>query len=77
MSTLPESPKEIIDKVLDQGIEKAVPVLNIKVPELVADIPEIIKDENVKKCFPSLNFREWFTSLISGLRKKKNIVSSE
>ena len=68
MSVVPDSVKD--------DVEKAVPVLNIKIPELVAEIPEIIKDENVKKCLPSFNFVELFRSFISGLTTKKNIVSS-
>jgi len=68
MSITADSVKEVV--------EKAVPVLNIKIPELVAEIPEIIKDENVKKCLPSFNFVELFRSFISGLTTKKNIVSS-
>ena len=77
MSIIPESVKEDVQRVVDQAVEKAVPVLNIKIPELVAEIPEVIKDENVKKCFPSFNFVELFRSFMSGLTKKKNIVSSE
>jgi hypothetical protein len=82
MSIVPESIKdnleETVQQVVDQAVEKAVPILNIKIPELVAEMPEIIiKDDNVKKCFPSFNFMELFRSLMSGLTKKKNIVSSE
>lgn len=81
MSIIPDSVKddvkEVIEQVIDQAVEKAVPILNIKIPEVVAEFPEIIKDENVKKCFPSFNFMELFRSLMSGLTKKKNIVSSE
>ena len=86
MSIIPESVKDnleetlqqVVDQVVDQAVEKAVPVLNIKIPELVAEMPEIIiKDENVKKCLPSFNFMELFRSFIAGLTKKKNIVSSE
>lgn len=81
MSIIPDSVKddvkEVVEQVAEEVLEKVVPVLNIKIPELVAEIPEIIKDENVKKCLPSLNFTELFRSLMSGLTKKKNIVSSE
>lgn len=73
MSITADSVKDDVKEAVDQ----AVPVLNIKIPELVAEIPEIIKDENVKKCLPSFNFVELFRSLMSGLTKKKNIVSSE
>lgn len=72
MSIVPDSVKDDVKEAVDQ----AVPVLNIKIPELVAEIPEIIKDENVKKCLPSFNFVELFRSFISGLTTKKNIVSS-
>ena len=77
MDNLPDSVKDDVKEVIDQGVEQAVPILNIKVPEVVAEIPEIIKEENVKKCFPSWNFVELVRSLISGLTKKKIIVSSE
>jgi len=81
MSIIPDSVKddvkEVIEQVAEEVLEKVVPVLNIKIPELVAEIPEVIKDENVKKCFLSFNFVELFRSLMSGLTKKKNIVSSE
>lgn len=76
MSIIPDSVKDDVKQVVDQAVEKAVPILNIKIPELVAEIPEIIKDENVKKCLPSFNFVELFRSFISGLTTKKNIVSS-
>ena len=76
MSIVPDSVKDDVKEAVDQAVEKAVPVLNIKIPELVAEIPEIIKDENVKKCLPSFNFVELFRSFISGLTTKKNIVSS-
>ena len=76
MSVVPDSVKDDVKEAVDQAVEKAVPVLNIKIPELVAEIPEIIKDENVKKCLPSFNFVELFRSFISGLTTKKNIVSS-
>ena len=72
MSITADSVKDDVDQV----VEKAVPVLNIKIPELVAEIPEIIKDENVKKCLPSFNFVELFRSLMSGLTKKKKIITS-
>uniref|UniRef100_A0A6C0LEG0 Uncharacterized protein n=1 Tax=viral metagenome TaxID=1070528 RepID=A0A6C0LEG0_9ZZZZ len=72
MSITADSVKDDVKEAVDQ----AVPVLNIKIPELVAEIPEIIKDENVKKCLPSFNFVELFRSFISGLTTKKNIVSS-
>ena len=68
--------KEVIEQVAEEVLEKAVPVLNIKIPELVAEIPEVIKDENVKKCLPSFNFVELFRSLMSGLTKKKKIITS-
>lgn len=77
MSIIPDSVKDDVKEVVEQVVEQVVPILNIKIPELVAEIPEIIKDENVKKCLPSLNFTELFRSLMSGLTKKKNIVSSE
>jgi hypothetical protein len=78
MSIIPESIKDDVQQVVDQAVEKAVPILNIKVPEVVAEFPEIIiKDENVKKCLPSFNFVELFRSFIAGLTKKKNIVLSE
>lgn len=81
MSIIPDSVKddvkEAVQQVVDQAVEKAVPILNIKVPEVVAELPEILKEENVKKCFPSLNFMELFRSLMSGLTKKKNIITSE
>ena len=67
---------QAVDQAVDQAVEKAVPVLNIKIPELVAEIPEVIKDENVKKCLPSFNFVELFRSLMSGLTKKKKIITS-
>lgn len=76
MSITADSVKDDVKQVVDQAVEKAVPILNIKIPELVAEIPEIIKDENVKKCLPSFNFVELFRSFISGLTTKKNIVSS-
>jgi 2-hydroxy-3-keto-5-methylthiopentenyl-1-phosphate phosphatase len=81
MSIIPDSVKddvkEVIEQVAEEVLEKIVPVLNIKIPELIAEIPEVIKDENVKKCFLSFNFGELFRSLMAGLTKKKNIVSSE
>jgi hypothetical protein len=81
MSSVPESTKDTLEKVAEKLVEevgeKVLPILSIKLPDIVAEIPEIIKDENVKKCFPSFNFVELFRSLISGLTKKKNIVSSE
>ncbi len=81
MSIIPDSVKddvkEVIDQVAEEVLEKVVPVLNIKIPELIAEIPEVIKDENVKKCFLSFKFVELFRSLMSGLTKKKNIVTSE
>ena len=67
---------QAVDQAVEKAVEKAVPVLNIKIPELVAEIPEVIKDENVKKCLPSFNFVELFTSLMSGLTKKKKIITS-
>ena len=80
MDNLPESlkddVKEVVEKV-EQVVEQVVPILNIKVPEVVAEIPEILKEENVKKCFPSWNFVELVRSLISGLTKQKKIVTSE
>ena len=72
MSIVPDSVKDDVKEAVDQ----AVPVLNIKIPELVAEIPEIIKDENVKKCLPSFNFVELFRSFISGLTTKKKIITS-
>jgi hypothetical protein len=81
MSSLPESTKDTLEKVsekLAQELgEKVVPILSIKLPDIVAEIPEVIKDENVKKCFPSFNFVELFRSLMSGLTKQKKIVTSE
>jgi hypothetical protein len=81
MSIIPDSVKddvkEVAEQVAEEVLEKVVPVLNIKIPELIAEIPEVIKDENVKKCFLSFNFVELFRSLMAGLTKKKNIVSSE
>jgi len=68
--------QEVVNQVVDQAVDQAVPVLNIKIPELVAEIPEVIKDENVKKCLPSFNFVELFRSLMSGLTKKKKIITS-
>jgi hypothetical protein len=76
MSIVPDSVKDNVKEAVQQVVEKDLPVLNIKIPELVAEIPEIIKDENVKKCLPSFNFVELFRSFISGLTTKKNIVSS-
>jgi hypothetical protein len=76
MSIVPDSVKDDVKEAVDQAVEKAVPVLNIKIPELVAEIPEIIKDENVKKCLPSFNFVELFRSFISGLTTKKKIITS-
>jgi len=76
MSIVPDSVKDDVKEAVDQAVEKAVPVLNIKIPELVAEIPEVIKDENVKKCLPSFNFVELFRSLMSGLTKKKKIITS-
>jgi len=81
MSIIPDSVKddikEVVEQVAEEVLEKVVPILNIKIPELIAEIPEVIKDENVKKCFLSFNFVELFRSLMAGLTKKKNIVSSE
>jgi hypothetical protein len=82
MSTaLPESlkddVKEVIEKVTEEVVEQVAPILSIKLPDIVAEIPEVIKDENMKKCLPSFNFVELFRSLMAGLTKKKNIVSSE
>jgi hypothetical protein len=85
MSIIPDSVKDdvkevavqVAEQVAEEVIEKVVPILNIKIPELIAEIPEVIKDENVKKCFLSFNFVELFRSLMAGLTKKKNIVSSE
>jgi hypothetical protein len=80
MDNLPDSVKDDVKEVVkevEQVIEQVVPILNIKVPEVVAEIPEILKEENVKKCFPSWNFVELVRSLISGLTKQKKIVTSE
>ena len=76
MSIVPDSVKDNVKEAVQQVVEKDLPVLNIKIPELVAEIPEIIKDENVKKCLPSFNFVELFRSLMSGLTKKKKIITS-
>lgn len=80
MSIIPDSVKddvkEVAEQVAEEVLEKVVPVLNIKIPELIAEIPEVIKDENVKKCLPSFNFVELFRSLMSGLTKKKKIITS-
>ena len=81
MDNLPDSVKDDVKddvkEVVEEVLEKVVPILNIKVPEVIAEIPEILKEENVKKCFPSWNFVELVRSLISGLTKQKKIVTSE
>lgn len=80
MDNLPDSVKDDVKEVVkevEQVIEQVAPILNIKVPEVVAEIPEILKEENVKKCVPSWNFVELVRSLISGLTKQKKIVTSE
>jgi hypothetical protein len=71
-----DSVKEVVEEV-EQVIEQVAPILNIKVPEVIAEIPELIKEENVKKCVPSWNFVELVRSLISGVTKQKKIVTSE
>lgn len=81
MDNLPDSVKddvkEVVKEVVEEVLEKVAPILNIKVPEVIAEIPEILKEENVKKCVPSWNFVELVRSLISGLTKQKKIVTSE
>ena len=81
MDNLPDSVKDDVKddvkEVVEEVLEKVAPILNIKVPEVIAEIPEILKEENVKKCVPSWNFVELVRSLISGLTKQKKIVTSE